>query len=106
MTGIGELKSRLVLENAVETDDGPGGVTIAYATVATLWAAVAPAAMRGDVVADATAATVTHRIVIRARDDVTTRHRFRDGDRIYRIVALRGEGDGRFLEIQAEERRD
>ena len=50
-------------------------------------------------------ATVTHRIVIRARADITTRHRFRDGARIYRIVALRDQdGSGRFLEIGAQER--
>ena len=49
-------------------------------------------------------AAVAHRIVIRAGADVTTRHRFRDGARIYRIVAVRDSADRRFLEIDAEER--
>ena len=47
-----------------------------------------------------------YRIVIRARPDVTTRHRFQDGVRIYRILALRQSADRRFLEIEAEERED
>ena len=38
---------------------------------------------------------------------MTTRHRFRLGARIYRIVALRDQdGSGRFIEISAEERVD
>ena len=106
MTSIGDLRRRLVLEAPADTDDDAGGVTREYAAVTTLWAAVTPASARGDVVADSAGTTITHRVVIRARDDVTTRHRLRQGDRIYLIVALRDQDDGRFLEIHAEERRD
>ena len=107
MTGPGELRHRLVLEAPVETPDGAGGVTRSYATLATVWAKVTPVAARGDVDADDLAAAVTHRIVIRARTDMTTRHRFRLGARIYRIVALRDQdGCGRFTEISAQERVD
>ncbi len=61
----------------------------------------------GDIVAAATGATVTHRILIRARSELTTRHRLRDGLRIFRIVALRDhDGTRRFIEIAAEERID
>jgi head-tail adaptor len=35
---------------------------------------------------------------------VTTRHRLRAGLRIFRIVAVREQADGRFLDIHAEER--
>lgn len=105
MIDPGELNRRLTLEAPVETADGAGGVTRSYATVTTLWAAVRPASARGDVVAAATGATVTHRIVVRTRSDLTTRHRLRDGTRIFRIVALRDpDGSGRFLELAAEER--
>jgi SPP1 family predicted phage head-tail adaptor len=107
MIGPGALRDRLVLEQPVETPDGAGGVTRSYAGVATLWAAVTPVSARDVVVADDLTATVTHRIVIRARDDVTTRHRLRDGARIFRIVTLRDQdGGGRFLEIGAQERVD
>jgi SPP1 family predicted phage head-tail adaptor len=96
-----------VLEAPVETADGAGGVTRNYASVATLWAAVRPVSARGEVDADKLGATVTHHIVLRFRTDVTTRHQLRDGTRTFRIVALRDQdGDGRFLEIEAQERAD
>lgn len=105
MTAPGDLRHRLVLEAPVETPDGAGGVTRSYEMVAALWAAVTPVSARGDVVAFGSGATITHRIVLRARADLTTRHRLRDDARIFRIVALRDEdGRGRFTEIQAQER--
>ena len=107
MIDPGELNRRLVLEAPAEIADGAGGVTRTYTTVTTLWAAVRPASARGDVVAAASGATVTHRIILRTRADLTTRHRLRDGTRIFRIVALRDhDGAGRFIEIAAEERVD
>jgi SPP1 family predicted phage head-tail adaptor len=102
----GALDRRLVLEAPAETDDGAGGVTRSYATVTTLWAQVTPVRARSDVAADSIAALVTHRIVVRAPRTLTTLNRFRDGTRIFRIVAFRETADRRFLEIDAEERED
>jgi SPP1 family predicted phage head-tail adaptor len=99
----GMLDRRLTLEAPDETPDGAGGVVRSYQSVATLWASVEPISARGEVVAVQSGATVTHRIVIRYRADITTRYRLRDGARVYRIVTLRERGK-RFLEIQAEER--
>jgi SPP1 family predicted phage head-tail adaptor len=106
MTGPGTLNRRLILEEPLETPDGAGGVTRGYQTLATLWAEVTPVSARGDVVAVALGAAVTHRIVIRRSPDITTRHRLRDGARIFRIASIRERDHGRFLEIQAEERTD
>jgi SPP1 family predicted phage head-tail adaptor len=107
MTAPGELRHRLVLEAPVDTPDGAGGAERTYATVATIWAAVVPVSARGDVAADSLGADVTHRIIIRARTDVSTRHRLRDGARILRIVALRDQDAlGRFTEIDAQQRVD
>jgi SPP1 family predicted phage head-tail adaptor len=101
----GALRHRLTLQAPVETPDGAGGVARNYATVATLWAAVTPVLAQGTVEADAFASSVTHRITIRARGDVSTRHRLCEGTRIFRIVATRDpDGTGRFTEIHAEER--
>ncbi|HVV78375.1 MAG TPA: phage head closure protein [Pseudolabrys sp.] len=100
------MDRRLVLEAPAETDDGAGGVTRSYATVTTLWAQVTPVRARSDVAADSLAALVTHRIVVRASRTLTTLNRFRDGTRIFRIVAFRETADRRFLEIDAEERED
>ena len=106
MTAAGELNRRLVLEAPVESADGAGGVTRSYAEVATLWASLTPIADRAEVAAAELGAIVTHRIIIRAGREVTTRHRFRTGTRIFRIVAVRELDSGQFLAIHAEERTD
>ena len=106
MTAPGELNRRLVLEAPVESADGAGGVTRSYAAVMTLWASVEPVSARAAVVADAPGATVTHRIVMRRRAAVTTRHRFVDGATVYRIVSLRDDATRRFFVIGAEQRKD
>jgi head-tail adaptor len=102
----GDLNRRLVLEAPVEADDGAGGVTRDYAAVATLWAQLTPVAARAAVAADSLAALVTHRIVIRAGRTITTLHRFRDGARVFRVLAYRETADRRFVEIEVEERTD
>jgi SPP1 family predicted phage head-tail adaptor len=102
----GDLNRRLALEAPVETDDGAGGVTRSFGTAATLWARVTPVRARSDTVADSLAALVTHRIVVRLPRTITTLNRFRDGTRIFRVVAFRETADRRFLEIDAEERED
>jgi SPP1 family predicted phage head-tail adaptor len=105
MTGIGELNRRLTLQEPVETADGAGGVTRTYADVATVWARIDPVSARYDIVAAGAGATVTHRITIRSGPDVTTRHRFTEGARVYRVVAVRdADATRRFRVIHAEER--
>ena len=106
MTAPGDLNRRLVLEAPAETADGAGGVTVTYNAVATLWAKVEPVSARSVVVADAPGATVTHRITVRSYALITTRHRFVEDARVYRIVTLRDDATRRFLVIGAEERTD
>jgi SPP1 family predicted phage head-tail adaptor len=105
MTDPGKLNRRLTLEAPGESPDGAGGVTRSYSAVATLWAEVEPVSTRSNVDAEALGAIITHRIRIRYRADLTLRHRFREGARIFRIVAVR-ERQQRFLDIDAEERAD
>ena len=104
MTTAGDLNRRLVLEAPVETADGAGGVTRTYQTVTTVWAQLTPMRANADVSADGLAASVTHRIMIRAPRTLTTQHRFRDGARVFRIVAYRETAGRRFVEIEAQER--
>jgi SPP1 family predicted phage head-tail adaptor len=106
MTDPGQMNRRLTLEAPVESDDGAGSVTRSYSAVATLWGSVTPVAARESVEAGALGATVTHRIGVRYSADITVRHRFRDGARIFRIVAMRERGNRRFLDIDAQERED
>lgn len=104
MKDPGKLNQRLTLEVPVETADGAGGVARSYQAGPALWASLTPVSARGGLVAAQTGATVTHRIILRARGDITTRHRLRKGARLFRIVALREEdASARFLLIEAEE---
>jgi SPP1 family predicted phage head-tail adaptor len=106
VTAPGDLNRRLMLQAPVESDDGEGGVTRTYQTVTTLWAQVVPLSGRADVAADSLGAALRTTIVVRARDDVTTRYQLQDGSHVYRVVAVRPSADRRFLEIDAEERED
>lgn len=107
MSDPGKLNRRLVLEAPVETDDGAGGVMRSFSAIATLWASVTPVSAQEEIEAARLGARVTHRIGIRFSSDITTRHRFRDGSAVYRIVSLRDrDGRKRFLDIAAEQRVD
>jgi head-tail adaptor len=107
MTDPGRLKTRLAIEAPLEADDGQGGVTRSFTTVATVWAAVTPVAARatGDAVeADAHGATARYRIVLRSNFALTLQHRLVDGARIYRIASIRDLDDRRFIAVDAEVR--
>jgi head-tail adaptor len=69
-----------------------------------VWAQVTPLAARRDVEADADGVTQAYRIVLRSHLSLTLQHRFSDGARIYRIVAIREREDRRFIEIDADVR--
>jgi SPP1 family predicted phage head-tail adaptor len=105
MTAPGKLRHRLVLEAPVETDDGAGGVLRSYENLATVWAAIEPLGLAEQIAAESLGARRTHRIIIRTGFDLTLRHRFKLGARIFRIAAIRDPDEsGRFREITAEER--
>ncbi len=106
MTTIGNLNRRLVLQEPVESADGQGGVVRSYQTVTTLWAEVRPLGGGANIAAASLGARLRYAIVVRARDDVTTRHRLVDGAHVYRVIAARLAADRRFLEVEAEERED
>jgi SPP1 family predicted phage head-tail adaptor len=107
MSDPGFLNRRLALEAPVESADGAGGVTRTFSEIATLWVSVMPVSAARAIEAERLGAKVTHRLHLRFSDDITTRHRFRDGARIYRIVTIRDrDGRKRFLEIEAKERVD
>jgi SPP1 family predicted phage head-tail adaptor len=101
----GNLNRRLVLEAPQEADDGAGGKIRSHVAVTTLWAQVLPLPSR-PVAAAAAGATRHFVIVIRARPDVTTQHRFVENDRIYRILSLRESADRSLLRIEADLRED
>jgi head-tail adaptor len=75
MTTPGDLNRRLVLEAPVEADDGAGGVTRLYDVVTTLWAQVVPRTAVGSIAADRVGAVARYRVIVRARPDITIKHR-------------------------------
>jgi SPP1 family predicted phage head-tail adaptor len=103
MSDPARFNRRLSLQAPVEISDGAGGFNRTYEQVMELWAEVTPVASRGDVDADRLGARVTHHIVVRAPRALSTRHRFADDARTYRIVSFRDSDDRRLIEIQAEE---
>lgn len=104
MIDPGQLRTRLVIQQPVATPDDQGGVVRTWTTFATVWAQVTPLPARREVQADADGATQRWRIVLRAGFSLTLQHRFGEGARLYRIVAIRDSADRRFIEIEAETR--
>jgi len=86
VTATGDLRHRLVIEAGQRSDDGGGGALVNWVTVATVWGAVIPLAGREAVSAERLAGQVSHRIVVRYRDDVTPSMRIRQGARSFRIM--------------------
>ncbi len=104
MIDPGILRTRLVVQQAVNTPDDQGGVVQGWTTFATVWAQVTPLAVRESVEADVDGATQRYRIVLRSNLSLTLDHRFNDGVHIYRIAAIRNRDDDRLIEIDADVR--
>ena len=85
MTAPGDLNRRLTPLEPVETADDEGGVVHTYQTLTTLWAQVKPRSAGAAVSAASVGAALRYEIVIRYRDDVTTRHQLQDGAHLYRV---------------------
>ena len=73
MKNPGRMKTRLVIEAPVESDDGQGGVLRSHGPVATVWAAVMPERVQHGGEADSDGAVVKLRIVLRSGLALTLR---------------------------------
>lgn len=87
----------------MDAPDGQGGIERQYQSTATLWASLDAVRGRSAVAGDGLIAAITHRIVIRGGVDLTVRHRFRLGERVFVIHAFRARRDGALVDIDAEE---
>ena len=88
MTGPGDLRHRVVLEEAQRVSDGAGGYTETWVALATLWAALSPSGGGEGVEAGRLAGRVSHIITVRHRAGVTPAMRFRQGARVFHILAV------------------
>ena len=89
MTAPEDLNRRLTLLEPINTAADDGGVVRAYQTRTKLWAQVVPQLAAAAASAASLGAALCYRIILRCRNDVTTRHQFRDGAHLYRVIAAR-----------------
>lgn len=100
----GAFTTRLILERAVDTPDGQGGVSRSYMAVSEVWARIEPVSAGRALDAGANAMKATHRIWLRHRGDIESRMRFRCGTRIFDIRAFRDPDETRrFVICDCEE---
>ena len=100
----GRLRHRVTLAMPSGAPDGAGGASIAWTTVATVFALVAPARAAERAVAGHMATAVTHRITLRWRADLTGGRRAPPRGRPFRVLAaVDPDGSKRFLVLEAVE---
>ncbi len=101
---IGRRRHRLLVEIAVDAPDDNGGVQRSWAAAGAIWASIEPVRLAGGFAAARAEQIVTHHIVFRRRDGLTGDARLREGDRVFRIVAIEDVDDAaRFRRAQCEE---
>lgn len=104
MVLAGNMRQRIRIEQPVVVPDGLGGGTRSWQTLTTVWAEIHT--LSGDERFDAgkLASTVTHRITLRWRNDITPEMRVVFGTRIFAIRAvLERDGKRRSVELVTEE---
>jgi len=101
---IGSLRDRLTLEQLVRAPDGGGGASVTWQPVADLWAHVRPISGDERLAHDQVVGRLTHQVWIRHRTGVVPAMRFRDGARIYEIVAVLDSPRRTHLRCLCEER--
>ncbi|MFV0334740.1 MAG: head-tail adaptor protein [Tropicimonas sp.] len=107
--GFPDLNRRLVLETLDRVPDDAGGFVESWRALGTLWAEVRAGTGRKTEEDLLTLSYVPYRITVRAAPPDDSRRprpeqRFREGSRVYRILAVADAGiGGRFLECRARE---
>lgn len=100
----GALRTELSLEAPTAVSDGQGGFVEGWGTVGSIFAMLEPVAARGVFGADQALSEVTHRITLRARNDVASGMRFAQGGRAFLILAVVDPDEsGRFLACRTRE---
>ena len=90
----GLLRHRVELQKITATQDQTTGEEVrAWATYATVWAAVEPLSVRDFIAAQAGQSETRGRITIRHRTDVTAEHRVKHGSTIYRVQGVMADKD-------------
>lgn len=106
---VPRLDRRLTLEEAQQVSDGAGGFVETWVALGDLWAEIRPGTGRERAADFVTVSRVPYRITVRAAPDGAPSRpkpdqRFREGARLFRILAVSDRVDrGRYLTCFAEE---
>ncbi|CAN5262594.1 phage head closure protein [soil metagenome] len=99
------LRHRLTIQTLSKVSDGQGGYAETWSDGQTVWASIEPLKGYERLQAMQMQTPVTHKIVIRYREGVTTASRFLLGERIFWVKEVINESErNRFLNIKAIER--
>ncbi|MGL4488779.1 MAG: phage head closure protein [Rhizobiaceae bacterium] len=102
----GQLRTEMMLQDAVETPDGSGGFAVSWVDVATVWVAIEAISLRAESFGGRQIEEVSHRIVMRHRDDVKPGQRLARSSANYRVQQVADlDGTGRYLTAFALEER-
>ncbi|MEM6849092.1 MAG: phage head closure protein [Pseudomonadota bacterium] len=88
MPAVGALRRRVRLDVRQDVVDDAGGTTRHWVSMGEVFAKVQPRRRRESVSEGRPLGLVTHRIVMRWRDDVDGNWRIVDGSRVFRIMAV------------------
>lgn len=104
MIRAGELRDRVTLQRFTTTLDPKWGAAPGWEAVDALWASVTPIGSKETFAQQGVSTSITHRVVIRYRADVTTKHRLiYRGSRKLDIVGVH-DPDGRRRELVIDAR--
>jgi SPP1 family predicted phage head-tail adaptor len=100
----GRLRQRLSLQAADQPADGLGGHALVWREIAVVFGLIEPVAAKSLVEADQRLTRLTHRVTLRARDDIAAGMRLVKNDRAF-LIRTRQDPDesGRYLVCQVEE---
>ncbi len=85
---IGDMRERFVLEQSIRTPDAAGGATVAWETVAEVWAGVRPISGDERLAHDQLSGRLQQVVWMRHRAGGGPPMRFSQGARIYEIVPV------------------
>lgn len=101
---IGRLRYKIALQSPTATDDGGGGHSVAWTTVANLWADIRPSGGDETYRQGKVQEKVTHKIYIRYRDTINTSYRINYDSRNFNIKnILNVDERDRYLELTCTE---
>lgn len=84
---IGSRRTLLLIESPAETPDGAGGALVTWVESGSCWARLRPGGGREAQDRDQLAGEIRWEVVLRWREDVGPRNRFRIGQRVLAITS-------------------